>query len=260
MVYGAAGALFVALIVIIVAVINAITSGKRRQVVQIGPALPAETDTVTFAPRFYDYAAAVPASDAVADDWFAGALFVGDSRMQGFGIYGLLEPADFLVSGGVSVEDASTYRFETESGATVNLVDQLANKKYDAVYLMFGLNELGWQYPEVFAESYGALIDTVRSLQPNASVYIHTIIPVTASVSGSSSYLTNERIALYNGLIKSLAASKQAYLLDAASELAPAGSLAAQYAAANGIGLEKTGYEHWLAYLKTHTVDKELYT
>ena len=35
---------------------------------------------------------------------------------------------------------------------------------------MLGVNELGWIYTEAFIEKYGEIIDTVRTINPNAKI------------------------------------------------------------------------------------------
>lgn len=47
---------------------------------------------------------------------------------------------------------------------------------------MFGLNEASWPYSEVFIDEYGDIIDEARAINPNAIIYIQSILPVTKAL------------------------------------------------------------------------------
>ena len=44
--------------------------------------------------------------------------------------------------------------------------------RYGKVYIMLGINELGWPYVDVFAEKYAEMVRAVRDAQPDAQIYI----------------------------------------------------------------------------------------
>lgn len=57
---------------------------------------------------------------------------------------------------------------ESVAGSTIPVIDELKAKQYKTVILVFGENELGWVYPEIFKEEYAKVIDAVRERQPSA--------------------------------------------------------------------------------------------
>ncbi len=256
--YCSCGLVAVLLTVLVISLIISSCSHKKQEIIQIGPALPADTDRVAVIVKAYDYTSPVPESSAVGESYFSECLFIGDSRMSGFGIYGMLNEADFLVNDNINVGNTNSCTF-TLNGETVTLAEALTAKQYKSIYLMFGLNELGWEYPDIFRSSYDELMSQISSLQPSACVYVHKIIPVSHGISESSDYFTNDRVMVYNGIVAELVASHKFYMLDLSGILTENGALSDSYNAGNGIGLNKSGYEQWLSYLKTHTVDKELY-
>ena len=56
----------------------------------------------------YDYAQAVPESGEVEEDYFADAVFIGDSRTDGFRLFSGLSQGDYLVKTGLSVFKVDT--------------------------------------------------------------------------------------------------------------------------------------------------------
>ena len=111
----------------------------------------------------YDYSKPVPASDAKDNSWFKDAAFVGDSRMEGIMSYADFEYASNFSHVGLNVADVFTKPYiETESGA-VTVADALHNDlKYGKVYVMLGINELGWYNLDKFIEYYGNIVDLLR--------------------------------------------------------------------------------------------------
>jgi len=202
----------------------------------------------------------VPEAEAVNDSYFDSVLMIGDARVTGFPIFGYLPNADCLASENISVDAVKDYTFEIK-GASRTLSEQLSAKQYDSIYIQVGLNELGWPNASAFSDSYAELIDIIKEQSPKSSIYIQSVIPVTAGKSGNPSYITNERVTEYNRLIKQIAESKKIYYLDVWEGLSGGtGSLTSGFAASNGLSLSKDGYDKWIDYIKTHVVDESEYS
>ena len=219
------------------------------------PELPLEPEVVC-----YDYTAPVPEAAPVDETWFADAVFIGDSRTDGLRLYGGIKGADFLCYKGLSVfevmEDKQTIR--TQAG-TVSVFQALQQKSYGKVYLMLGLNELGYNNDPLFADTYEAVVDKVLELQPEADLYLQLLIPVNTQVCRATNqpyYVTNEKIAAYNELIQAIAAEKQVYLLDVGEAFVDETGEIPADASADGIHFRKEGYKGWYEYLKVHTVEE----
>ncbi len=178
---------------------------------------------------------------AAANDDFADALFIGDSRTVGLMLNGDKPLADYFATPGLNVMTAQTTPvvpksdYEgllTEQAFTVALTDYqewgddytwddgtwdggetewsdpegastdeytaesepepepqdddlmtipeaIALKQYGRVFINFGVNELGWPAPDVFVERYKLLVLQVRAAQPNAQIYIESMLPVS---------------------------------------------------------------------------------
>ena len=220
------------------------------------PEDPLDTSTPTQVPSAsYDFSQPVPESTAVDLSYFADAAFVGDSRSEGFYLYGVKRGKN-LSSSGLSVFTFAKNKAFTIGGVSYTGLEALALKEYTKVYLGFGVNELGYIDTDVFYQAYCDTIDAVRACQPNAVVYAQTIIPVNeAAVAavGGKQHLNNERVCLYNDLIRQAALEKHVPLLDLYSALAADGSLPAD-ASQDGIHLNRNYYQKQLDYVQRHTI------
>lgn len=206
-----------------------------------------------------DWSQPVPESEAVEQEtWFADAAFIGDSRTDGLHIFsGITAEADFLEHTGITVyeilDGKKVIRQENEK---LPILEVLAQKQYGKVYVMLGVNELGYNAPQDFAEHYGKLIDAVRACQDDATIYVQSIIPVNTADCKSYDqpyYVTNERIAAYNEALAAIAQEKKVYFLNISEVMeGEDGELEADLSA-DGVHFKKSGYRLWLDYLTTHT-------
>ena len=202
----------------------------------------------------YDYAAPVPASDPAPEDWFSDAAFLGDSLTDGLLIYSGIQGADNLAYKGLTVLTACTDQVIRTGGGKVTPLEALGQKNYGKVYILLGINELGWYNDQRFYDAYASLVDQVKAVQPDAQIYLQTLLPVTAEKSASHEWLKNEKIAVYNRLIAQLAEEKQVYLLDTHSALADEEDALPAEASTDGVHLKKDYYKVWLDYLQNHIV------
>lgn len=205
-------------------------------------------------PTPYDYAAPVPQGEEVQLDWFDQTAFVGDSRTEGLLLYtDLGKHAASLAYRGLNVQSARTEPVISSGERKSTVLEALEKCSYDRVYLSLGINELGWYNDQRYYDNYSQLIDLVRECQPDAQIYLQTLIPVTAEKSGQS-YINNPQILVYNNLIAQLAEEKEVYLVDAWSAFAGEEGALDPEGSTDGVHLTRAYYEQWLEYLRTHTV------
>lgn len=180
--------------------------------------------------------------------------FIGDSRTQGFIMYnGLKEVQDYSYIG-LMVDTAVTKKFvKTDDGNKITLLEDMKNKNIKKVYIMLGVNELGWSYPEVFKLKYGELIDSIREAKPDCEIYLQSIIPVTKSKSNSDDIYNNSKIAKYNEYIKEVAKDKNVNYLDVKSVMIDSDGNLPESASTDGIHIGKNYCEKWLEYLKRNS-------
>ena len=223
------------------------------------PAQPVSEQIISMQARSdYDFSQPVPESDPVDPDYFSDAAFVGDSRSEGFYLYAVKRGKN-LSSSGLSVFNLPQKKSFPLNGARTTALDILSQKEYAKIYLGFGVNELGYINANAFYQAYCEAIDAVRTRQPHAVVYAQTMAPVNearVAATGGAKHMNNERVRLYNDLIRKAALEKQIPLLDIYSALAVDGSLPAE-ASRDGVHLTGDYCRKQLEYLKSHTISFE---
>ena len=200
----------------------------------------------------------LPETEAVEDTYFDGAVFLGDSRTEGLFLYSGLKTGHFYTAVGATVESVfSKKNFETESGEKVPLLDAVAEQDCDKIYIMLGINELGWSKVKTFHDQYAKLIDRVREDHPEAKIVLQSIPPVSAKQEAKKTYVNNDRISDYNEVIRTLAEEKECYFLDVAACLSDGNGLLPKDLNFDGIHLNPAGCKVWLNCLRTHSLEDE---
>lgn len=179
--------------------------------------------------------------------------FIGDSRTQAFLMYaGLSDVVDYT-SIGLMVDTAITKQFITnDKGEKITLLEDLKNRNVDTVYIMLGVNELGWVYSSIFIKKYEELIDKIIELKPNCEIILQSIIPVTKTKSDSDKIYNNTRITEYNTLIKEMASRKNVKYIDLVPILTDENGNLPEKASPDGIHLNKEYCLKWLDCLKNN--------
>ena len=189
----------------------------------------------------------------VDESYFDDALFIGDSRLQGFGMYSGL-PGTFYAATGFQLYKYDTMKVVNTDAGKVPILDALQYDTFTKIYIKVGLNEMGGN-DNIFESRYVELIDKLRQSQPRAIVYVHGLLPVTAAKSGSDKVHNNTNVEKRNDQLKKIAAEQGCYYLDVGSALAgPDGALPAEMAA-DGIHLKAQYMDMWKQYLMTHAVE-----
>lgn len=212
----------------------------------------------------YQFGTPLEESEGVEDDsFFDSSVFLGDSRTEGLELFSGLKHGDFYWARGMTVfkADSEDYRPFEIDGKKYSMVEALALKQYDNVYIMLGVNELG--YPaESYESGLGKLLDRILELQPQAVVYLQTMPPLNDALCRQNrlaSYISNENLARFNQAIVRLAAEKEVVLLDTAQAYTgPDGQLPAELAN-DGCHFSYGGYKLWADYLRRHVMDRERY-
>ena len=200
----------------------------------------------------------VPETEAVEDTYFERAIFLGDSRTQGLFLYSGLSSGYEYTAVGATVESVFTKNVWPADGKEkVPLLDALAEAECGKVYLMLGVNELGWSKKETFHDQYAKVIDRVREDHPEAEIVLQTILPVSAKQDAKGSYVNNARIGVYNQVIRALAEEKDCALVDVAEALAGEDGCLPKELNFDGVHLNPAGCKIWLDYLRTHSLSKK---
>ena len=118
------------------------------------------------------------------------ALFIGDSRTVGLMEYSGLS-SDFFANVGMSVYNIYEKKVSVPGTGKISLNDLLSRKKYNTIYLMLGINELGYNINNTVSE-YKKLVSFIKEKQPEAILFIQKNLHITKSKSDSE----NEKYTL----------------------------------------------------------------
>lgn len=193
-------------------------------------------------------------SEKMDESYFDDAVFIGDSRTEGFGMYSGLKNATFYSEKGLMVDTIFKDNVVKINGNKVTIMEALKKKSFGKVYIMLGVNELGWPYDDVFIDYYKKVIDAIKESQPQAVIYIQSIIRVSKEKDKNPpTYINNKRINRRNELIKKMAEKESVYYLDANEVLTDNSGYLFTNASTDGIHLNQQYCLIWKDYLLNHT-------
>lgn len=197
----------------------------------------------------------------VEDDYFADAVFIGDSRTVGMFEYGgLEETAAFYASTGLTVYKLFDSEIVAVEGQRkkISVEQALSQNSYAKIYLMIGINEMGTGTVESFVEAYKEAVDHLLELQPDAILYIQGIIKVTTERSEQGDYINNEGIEARNEALSQLADNERIFYLDVNPEICDeTGGMEASYTF-DGVHLKAQYIDIWKTYLKEHAIVRQM--
>lgn len=109
---------------------------------------------------------------------FSDTLFIGDSRTVGLFEYGDLGQAVVFANSGMSIFNLLDAQVSL-SGKDKQKLDQvLSSKSFKTIYLMLGINELGYDNHSI-VRRYREVVDWIRAKQPEATLVLEANLHVT---------------------------------------------------------------------------------
>lgn len=197
----------------------------------------------------------VQESEPVDDSYFDDVAFVGDSRTDGFRLYSGLERGTYFCVTGETVASATDMEnWKTEDGRKISLADAVAAADCGKIYLMLGVNELGWNGTDIFRSHAENLLRRLQADHPDAEIVVQSLLPVSAEQDAKGSYVNNQRILAYNQVWMELAEETGCdYVNIAEAVTGEDGCLPAEMSF-DGVHLNRAGCHAWLDYLRTHSV------
>lgn len=148
------------------------------------------------------------------ESFFDDALFIGDSRMVSSAYYARLGKADYFTDVGMNVFQMFSVTASDDNFDATDLTTLLQNRTYKKIFIMLGINECGYPMSSLLS-AYQEDIDTLKRLQPDATIYLLKVYGVSRSVSESASYFSPQRLQEVNDGIAGLADGKKVHCLDA---------------------------------------------
>lgn len=152
----------------------------------------------------------IPAASASMEN----TLFIGDSRTVGLSEYAELEGVEFFATEGLNVYEVNDIRLSVPNVGKVTLSELLNSRQYDRIYVMLGINELGYPF-ESLVKKYVDFIRYIQCMQPDSTVFIMANLHVRKNRSDNDPVINNTKINLFNETVSALADNEQIYYLDA---------------------------------------------
>lgn len=135
--------------------------------------------------------------------FFQDTLFIGDSRTMGLAEYADLNNAVVFANTGMNVYRLNSLKNAVRDQETY-LEDILAKKQYRKIYLMLGINELGYDEAQT-VKRYEEEVLKLRESQPDAKIILEANLHVTAARSERDSIFNNAGIDRINESIRKIA-------------------------------------------------------
>lgn len=207
-------------------------------------------------PKVYDFSEPLKATKAVDNSYFDDAIFIGNSRTEGLFLYSGLSNAKCYAHKGLMVNTYFTEKTYNLNGTKVSMADAIrANKSFKKAYIMLGMNELGWGYPKLYIEKYTKILKSIRKINPDAKIYVQSIIPVTKTKSEGDDIYNMKHINKFNKLLQEMAYKEKVYYVNVGEGVSNKSGYLPEKAAFDGVHLKAEYANKWLDYLKTHTME-----
>lgn len=188
--------------------------------------------------------------------YFDDALIIGDSRTVGIYEYGDLGNITYFASEGLSIYDIWEEALPVKGMGNNYLEPLLKAMNYKKIYIMLGINELGYDRTQT-VEKYKATLDKIHEISPEAIIYICSNLHVTAAQSSKDDTFNNKNIDLFNTEIQKFADHETFFYLDTNQKFNDAsGNLGAEYTSDNVHILAKY-YAEWADWFAENTIVKE---
>lgn len=203
--------------------------------------LPKEEKSFDFAP--------------VEESYFDTTLFIGDSRTVGLALYGRLGKADYFADVGMSLFNLFDKKISDKGFSSQDLKTLLHSKQYKTIYLMLGINEVG--YPvESIQKRLESVLNEIKTLQPDALIVLEANLVVTKAKEAKNPQISTERIRTLNEKMKSYADNKRIFYLDVNPYFVDEGGYLRSEVTSDGTHPYATEYKNWANWLKEHGIQE----
>lgn len=183
---------------------------------------------------------------------FPKSAFLGASRTEGLRTYGVVSEADFYTAIGTTVKDVvGKENFVLQDGSKGTMLQAVSEKEYDKIYLMFGINELGWPTKEGFKQYYGKILTALKERYPEGKIYVQSILPMVEAKTDAT--YNNDKIRTFNTYLEEIAQENSVNYVDVGMSVMDKDGALPENASNDGIHLKKDYLFKWAEYLKEKT-------
>lgn len=185
-----------------------------------------------------------------AENYYQNTAFIGDSRTQGLQINAGIKSPKFFAGRGLNVKNALTDKVVAVPGKeALTVIEALEGGEYKKIYISFGINELGWSYPDIFIQRYKDLIDEVKKKQEKAEIIVYGVLPITKTKSDKDDIFNMKNVKKFNKLIKTMAKDIGVTYVDLSSAVKNKEGFLPEEVTPDGIHMNKEYCRRILAYI-----------
>ncbi len=192
--------------------------------------------------------------------YFNDTVFIGDSRTEGMILYGGIPNLNAFCYKGLSIDklDSLYEIYVPGKGTGYTCFEAVEMTKYDNYYCMFGVNELGWVYLDVFIEYFNELIEVIKTANPDANIYVQSVLPVSEAESSTSDVYNQERVNQLNDMLIEMCQNRgDVIYLDTAASVTGEDGYLPEEAATDGIHCNADYCKRMLQYIRYHVYEKK---
>lgn len=222
-------------------------------------ALPVPPETVeaeTAPPEAGMPVLALPQVSDEPCDFYDDAAIMGDSISYSLMVHNArtkdLGGALFLVRGSLGIHNTLNKQLSvTYRGQPMTPWDALAASGVSKVFLMMGMNDIGYYSIDDTMEQWGVFLENIRAACPELQIYIQSLTPMWNGA--QQTLLNNANIDLYNQRLRAFAEENGCAFVNIAPYFKNADNgLAAKYAGDLYVHMNEEGTAAWAAVLKAY--------
>ena len=191
--------------------------------------------------------------------YFKDALFIGDSRTVGLSMYvpELNAQATFYAKTSLTAAHALEQRFVETALGTLTIPQALQQTQFQKIYIALGVNELGGGTTESFVQTYARMVGEIRALQPDAIIYISSMMHVSEAKDREKGYVNNTVINERNNALSQLADNERIFYIDMNEATDDETGVLRADTTFDGVHLKAVSYDLWYRYLLEHAIVKD---
>lgn len=200
----------------------------------------------------------VPESDAQPESYFDSCMFIGDSITSGLSVYKVVPAARVFADVGLRIDNIEKTPVKNQGfDQPVKVMDAIDSLRPENVYILLGSNGVAWYNNDKMIESYGSLVDDIKTKLPDSKVYIISLTPVGKMKENidtiENGKVLNSEIDRFNERLLALADQKNVYYLDVNSALKDSSGKLPDDVTRDGMHFNSEVYKKFVDYILTHT-------
>ncbi|MCD7716575.1 MAG: GDSL-type esterase/lipase family protein [Lachnospiraceae bacterium] len=193
-------------------------------------------------------------AEAVDDSYFSDAVFIGDSRMEGFRNTSGIKEGTFFTSVGMSLSSMTSKEIISDGEDMITVAAALSGSTYGKIYVMLGANDLGEYSWSEFKSGFISVMNRFQEIQPDAILYVCSCVYAEEDKVDTGDYINNDNVDSLNSVLLEVCEEEGYYYLDLNEVLSDGYGSLIEDASTDGVHLSAEYCKVMLDYLKTHYV------